>query len=263
MKNDEAQNWGKINKRYLTAAARVGTTRLLKPAISFFKKQPGIRSNVAYYIQKLGPKSQTKKAVLRLMQETSFYDDISSFHLVRTLTAWKLSRNEEDKHFVSSVHDLLKNPSSVFEMYCYLWFAAKYAEPSDLLSVIVSKKSLWQHEPFLARQVVSVLPRARRFRSDIVGKMLEEQISNGPNDASSVAHNILFLEGITSLEKRHSMYVFPDSIGDIYPLSKFLILLAMIESPSIRSDKIFLKRMKKYLSDPWMLHWTQQHLALF
>jgi len=34
----------------------------------------------------------------------------------------------------------VKKEPTIFEFYCYLWFAAKYARPNRLLGEILSKK---------------------------------------------------------------------------------------------------------------------------
>ncbi|MDP4490139.1 RNA-directed DNA polymerase [Pseudoalteromonas piscicida] len=259
IKNSDLQNWSKVTKRFLTTAGKLGTPKLVPHAISLFKKQPGIRANVTYYLQNLGPTKRSRAAVLKLLDEVSFYDDVTLYQLAKLIVSWEIKRSKEGKAFVDEALKHLSKPEKPFDLYCYLWVAAKYARPSQLLAVIKSKKSLWEHEPFLTRQVVSILPRIRSFKSSEVDKILDEQISIGPEDAASVAHNIRFLEEVQELDKKLKPYMFPDKKPRTYPVQKFLILLSLMESDELRKSEAFQNEVSKNIVDPWMKHWLKEY----
>jgi len=259
LKNTQLQNWSKVTKRFLTSAGKLGTEKLLGHAVSLFKKQPGIRANVTYYLQNLGPTKTAREAVLKLLEDVSFYDDVTLFHISKLLTTWELKRNKKHTKFIECVLKRLSKPQRPFDLYCYLWVAAKYSRPAQLLSVIKSKKALWEHEPFLTRQVVSILPRIRPFKRTEVEQIFEEQISIGPEDAASVAHSILFLESVETLDKKLKPYMFPDKRPAKYPLQKFLILLSLMESEKLKESKDFQKNWKEQVRDPWMLFWIDEY----
>lgn len=259
LKNKHLQNWAKVTKRFLTVAGKIGSSKFITYAVKLFKKQPGIRAHVTYYLQNIGPIKKSRDAVLKLLNEISYYDDVTLFHISKLITTWEIKRDQQGIDFVTEVLKLLSKPKMPFDLYCYLWVAAKYARPSHLLSVIKSNKSLWEHEPFITRQVVSVLPRVRPFKSDVVDQMLLEQISIGPEDAASVAHNILFLERVTDLDKKLKPYMFPDIPPSKYPLPKFLILLTLLESEDMRKNNKFLGLVSDHIKDPWMKHWINEY----
>lgn len=260
LKNQDLQNWVKVTKRFFTAAAKMESTVLLSHAIKLFKRNPGIRAHVTYYLSSLGYNSKTKKAVITLLNEVNVYDDVTLFHLSKLLTNWTIPRNKHGKEFVKEFLLIFKKPNTVFELYCYLWVAAKYAKPNQLLSIIASNKKIWSQEPFLTRQVVSVLPRIRPFKPDEVTKIFEEQISIGPKDAASVAHNIKEIEQLDSLGKRLSPYLFYKETPKIYPLTKYLILYAALSSEKIKNNKDIKANIKSNINDPWMLHWIDEYI---
>ena len=132
LKNRHLQNWSKVNKRYLTAASKLKTTRLLDSAVTFFTSQPGIRGNVSFYLRNLGPIKRTKFVALKLLNETNFYDDVSLFYLVKTVTDWTLKRSKEDKVYIAQVYAILSDPESIFELYCLLWFLSKYGSKNQI-----------------------------------------------------------------------------------------------------------------------------------
>ena len=256
--NHELQNWSKVTKRFLTVAGKLKTERLVRRAISLFKKKPGIRGHVTYYLQNLGPIPSARKAFIRLLKEVSFYDDVTLFHLAKLLVNWRISRSRTGQLFVEDVLKHLSKPEKPFELYCYLWVAAKYAKPSQILSVIRSRKNLWEQEPFLTRQVVSILPRVRPFKSTAVDQILTEQISIGPEDAASVAHNVLHLEKIEKLDRKLCMYLFPDKKPASYPVSKFLILMSLLRSEKLSASDNIHQEIALNITDPWMLYWIKQ-----
>lgn len=262
LKNNSLQNWAKVTKRFFTVAAKLKTRRLLNHAIKLFKRNPAIRGHITYYLKELGYNPYTSKAVLRIINEANVYDDVTLFHVSKLVTDWKVPRTNLGIKFIQEVLNKFSKPNKVFELYCYLWVAAKYSPPNKLLSVIVSKKSIWEQEPFLTRQIVSVLPRIRCFKRDSVERIIQEQISIGPEDAASVAHNIINLESLVSLDKRITMYLFPDNIPKEYPLAKYLILSSVLESESICFDKEIQNKLGKYITDPWMKYWLREDKKL-
>lgn len=259
LKNSHLQNWVKVTKRFFTIAAKLKSDKFVPHAIRLFKKNPLIRGHITYYLSSLGYGYTTKRAVLQLLNEVNVYDDVTLFHLSKLLTDWTILKNKHGTKFVNQVLKIFAKPKSVFEFYCCLWISAKYAKPSDLLSIIVSSKPLWSQEPFLTRQVVAVLPRIRPFKPEKVTEILEEQISIGPEDAASVAHNIKELETVDSLSKKLKPYLFPENKQIIYPLPKFLILCSVLESPQIKNDHGIRDKVKEYITDPWMKFWLDEY----
>lgn len=260
LKNSHLQNWVKITKRFFTVAAKLESRTLLPQAIKLFKRNPGIRGHVTYYLSCLGYGRYTKDAVLKLLKEVKVYDNVTLFYLSRLLTDWTIPKDKAGEAFVKQILEYFAKPNSVFELYCCLWVAAKYARPNYLLSIIFSKKSIWSQEPFLTRQVVAVLPRIRSFKPDDVSRILEEQISIGPADAASVAHNIKELESVEFLGSKLTPYLFPTNKPKFYPLSKFLILSSVLQSEKIRKNKDVKNNVYKYVDDPWLKFWIEEYI---
>jgi len=260
LKKKHLQNWSKVTKRFFTIAAKLKTIVLLKDATSLFKRIPAIRGHITYYLNTLGYKKSTSKAVLKIFREVKVYDDVTLFHVSRLITDWKIPRNKEGKEFILSVTNCISKPTSAFELYCYLWFAAKYERPNKILSVIDSKKAIWEQEPFLTRQIVAILPRIIPFKPDRVNTILQEQISIGLEDAASVAQNIIKLGKIKNLDKKLRFYLFPKQKQKVYPLSKFLILYSILNSESICNNDQIREYIDEYITDPWMKYWIKEYI---
>jgi hypothetical protein len=260
LNNTNLQNWSKVTKRFFTTAAKLKSNILLKDGIKLFKRNPAIRGHITYYFKMLGYSLNNGKAILKILNEANVYDDVTLFHISRLVTDWKIPRSENGQNFVSEVLGKFSKPSKVFELYCYLWIAAKYERPNKILSVIVSNKSMWEQQPFLTRQVVSILPRIRPFKPEKVEQILQEQISIGPSDAASVAHNIINLESMSDLDKKLKPYLFPTKMQNIYPVSKYLVLHSVLESKEIRNNKKTKKYIKEYITDPWMKFWIDEYI---
>jgi len=92
LENHELKNWDKVTKRYFTIAGKIKSTRLLKYTFELFKKRPGIRSNIVYYLVALGYGKYTSELLLRLIKEVKKYDDIALF-LVHQEIAYLLVYN--------------------------------------------------------------------------------------------------------------------------------------------------------------------------
>ncbi len=258
--NTHLQNWGKVTKRFFTVAGKLRSIEFLSIAEEFFQKYPAIRGNICYYFKLLGYSRHTKKSIIKILQNSSFYDDISPYLIVKTLTEWNIPRDKLGRSFVNNVLKLLKKEQfTKFQFYSYLWFAAKYERPNKILSFIQTQKNLWKQDAFLARQVISITPRVLPFKEDVVARLLEEQISFGPRDAAFVAQNINELAKSKKIPQKLCMYLFPTQKPKFYPLSKFLILYATLLSEKTRQT--ILSKVNDYIEDDWYLYWIEEYFG--
>jgi len=254
------QNWTKVTKRFFTVAGKLNSLAFLDVATEFFMKYPAIRENICYYFRLIRFSEKASDAILTILNSSSFYDDVSLYLLVKVLTDWEIPFNKEGKKFVKNIFNILvKKEPTAFEFYCYLWFAAKYARPNKLLGEILSKKRIWKQDPFLARQVVSVMPRLLPFKEEAVRKLLEEQMAFGPRDAASVAQNIKELSQLEKVPTKLRSYLFPRQKPNIYPLSKFLILYTVLFSDVVRD--FVLGKVNNIIDDPWYKFWIKEYYS--
>ncbi len=259
LKRTDLRNWDRVTKRFFTIGGKHAISDLRRYCAKLFREKPGIRPNILYYLSLLGFSKATAKTILKIVRETKRYDDITLFQFVRLVTEMEVPRTKAGLEFIDEFRDFLNPSESDFDFYCTCWFAAKYYRPHDLLNLLEQSRSKWVNEQFLARQVVSVLPRVFLFKSDTVRRIMDDQLTSGPRDAASVASNIQQLITAERLNKRLTAYLLPDRIQKPYPLPKFLSLLALLSSDKLRKADRERMDVRKHISDPWLLHWLEEY----
>lgn len=260
LKNSHLKNWDKVTKRYFNVAARLRIPQFMTYAYHLFLSNPSVRSNIMFYISSLGFSRGTVKLILQLLRDVKRYDDVTLFDFCKLITDMEVPRSKSGIQFIADVSKTLKEIKSDFDLYCYIWFLAKYGEPHVLMNLIEGTKEQWRNEQFLARQVVSVLPRLLRFNKPIITRLLHEQMSAGPRDAASVATNIHALMQLENLSS-HGRYLFTPKPQRPYPLSKYLILTVFLLSESLKpaEKKKAIEKVKSHITDAWYLHWLKQY----
>lgn len=259
LKKSELRNWDRVTKRYLKIGGDFGIIELRRYCGKLFKEQPGIRPSILYYLSLLGFSKANANMILSLVRETKRFDDVTLFQFVKIATELKVPINSIGQDFINSFRKLLSRTRSNFDLYCRLWFGAKYDRPHQLLNLIERTKTQWMNEQFLARQVISIMPRIYRFKPETAIHIIDDQLSSGPRDAASVASNIQNLLKLKRLDKRLTSYLFPQTVQKIYPLPKFLILLTILSSDKL--PKSYKKRIKirTLITDPWYLYWLDEY----
>ena len=259
LKRTDLRNWDKVTKRFFTVAGKHRILGLRRYCEVLFQEQPGIRPNILYYLSLLGYSPATAKVILRILRNTERYDDVMLLQFVRLVTQMEVPRNKLGQGFISEFRDLLDPLASDFDLYCTCWFAAKYFRPNEIIDLLEKTRSRWINEQFLARQVVSMLPRAFLFKGDIVRRIMDEQFTSGPRDAASVATNIKHLVETERLNKRLTSFLLPDEIQRPYPLPKYLCLMALLSSEKLRESDRKRIDVRKHVLDPWFLHWLEDY----
>lgn len=260
LKMSHLKNWDKVTKRYFTIAGQLNITGLTTYSYDLYMNHPSVRSYIIYYFTRLGFSKRRANIILSLIRDVKRYDDVSLYQLCRLITDLEIPRTKVGLEFINSLAKILKRGKSDLEFYSYLWFLAKYGEPHVLMTFIVRSKKRWINEHFLARQVVSVLPRLLSFNERDVTHLLNEQMTAGPRDAASVATSIHELLDTKKLS-RHRQYLFPPKPQKPYPLPKYLILTTILSSKSLKpaQKRQAVDKVKVYVTDPWYLHWLRKY----
>jgi len=261
------KNWDKVTKRYFTIAGKFKIVALRKYTHDIFLNNPSVRKNILSYFYSIGFSEDTAKIIIDLLHDVKRYDDVTLYDFCRLITDIQVPTSKFGKDFIKSVDQVLRNPSSEFDLYCYVWFLAKYGEPYRLMNLIEKTKEQWRNEQFLARQIVSVLPRLIQFNEEMIMRLLNEQMSMGPRDASSVATNIhlfLQLETLSNPNRYLFQYLFPPNIQRPYPLPKYLILTAVLSSKVLlpAEKKRAIEKTKLYITDTWYIYWLNKYKLL-
>jgi hypothetical protein len=260
LKNSHLKNWDKVIKRYFNISANFRTRGLIKYSYELFINNPSIRSNILYYFSKLGFSKSISDIIIDLLNDLKRYDDVTLYDICKLITDLQIPRSKNGIEFIKTVRKFLDKSKTGFDLYCNIWFLSKYGEPYELMNLIESTKEQWRNEQFMARQVVSVLPRLFKFNETITTRLLEEQMSAGPRDAASVATNLHTLLNIENLSK-HFFYLFPTNPQKPYPLPKYLILTTILSSKSLKpaeKTRAGLK-IKTYITDPWYIYWLKKY----
>lgn len=267
LKVSHLRNWDKVTKRYFTIAGELNITGLTTYSYDLYMKYPSIRSHIIRYFTRLGFSKRRADIIVSLIRDVKRYDDVSLYQLCRLITDLEIPRSKTGLEFIKSVGKILKRAESDLDFYSYLWFLAKYGEPHVLMTLIVGSRKRWINEHFLARQALSVLPRLLRFKERTVIDLLHEQMTAGPRDAASVAtdiHKLLRIEKLSQGYQYLRQYLFPPKPQKPYPLPKYLILMTILSSRSLRpvEKKKAVDKVKAHITDPWYMHWLRKYSLL-
>jgi hypothetical protein len=259
LKNSNLRIWDKVTKRYFTVAKRLGITKLRDYSYQLFVDFPSIRGHILGYLGSLPLSKPTRQVILDLLRDVHRYDDVTLFNFCKLVTTMEIPRSESGKEFVKAVQDVLLPAKSGFDLYCRIWFSAKYCRPHQLMTLIESTRKQWSNDPFLARQVMAVVPRLLQFNKEAAMRLLNEEMRSGPRDAASVAANIHSLLMTEIVADRLYAYLFPPKPQKPYPLPKYLILTTVLSSQYLRPvprQKLNIK-VRQYINDQWYLHWLE------
>ena len=144
LKKTNLKNWEKVTKRYFTIAGRLKTKRLLKYCHCLFIEYPGLRPKILNYFFDLGFSSSTSQLILELIKEINRYDDVTLFKFTHLVTKINVPRNKSGQTFIREINKILSKFDSDFDLYCYLWFSAKYMPANKILALIQKTKKRWK-----------------------------------------------------------------------------------------------------------------------
>jgi hypothetical protein len=259
--NLKARYSEKITKRYITAFGKLNSEKLLSEMPTLYEEFPGIRQNLLIHLSQLGYKKKTSDTVLKILDKLLLYDDISLFNICKLITTWDVKIDDNGDLFLKDFNEKInsfsikrKNP---FDFYCLLWVKSKYEHPDKLYNFIIRYENIWQTKPFLRRHVTAIMARLLPFKEDKVRLFLEKQISTGETQIVSIANHILTFSILDRVESKVNMYLFPKNAAKNYPLSKYLVLCSVLNSPKCRVDKNLIKNIKKSISDSYLKKWIE------
>jgi hypothetical protein len=258
-KDTSPKYWDKIAKRYITTYSKLKSTALLTLLSEKYVNYPGLRSHLLMYLSNVGYNKKSSEVILEILDKMDIFDDISLYQICLLVTQWEIPVNDQSKDFLSKFESKVtaisfrrKLPS---DFYCVLWFKAKYNHPEDLLKFIEKYKNLWQTDSFLRRQVTAILSRLVVTNSKVVEKLLFNQISSGITNTVTLANQIFLFSKVDRLDGKLSLYLFPKNHQRPYPLGKFIVLCSVLNSESIRTNKVIKDKVKEHIKDPYFLKW--------
>src|SRR5690606_34490778 len=236
LKDRKPKYWDKIAKRYITTYGKLQCKTLLNIIVDTYIENPGLRTNLIYYLLTLGYSKRNANIVLSIADQIDIFDDISLYQISFLVTQWEIEINVETdqflKDFENKITKLSTQRKNSSDFYCVIWFKAKYSHPEELLGFIRKYQYIWNNDTFLRRQVTSILSRLLFNNNNDVIKLLNSQISSGVPNTVTLANQIYHFRNLTQLESKMNFYLFPQSKQKVYPLSKFLVLCSVLNSES-------------------------------
>jgi len=218
-----------------------------------------LRTNLLVYLSQIGFTTKTAECVIQILNTIDIFDDISLYQLCHLVTQWEIPTSETSKEFLKEFEQQIISFSTKQKIpshfYCILWFKAKYSHPEDLLSFISTYEKFWQTNSFLRRQFTAILARFLISNREKVKEYLYNQISSGITNTVTLANQIFQFSIIKSLDNKLNYYLFPRKRQSPYPLSKFLVLCSVLNSPTIRVDELVKQKIKYQITDPFYLKW--------
>lgn len=260
-KDQSPKYWDKIAKRYITAFGKTKSTRLLSEIVDVYLNYPDLRSNLLFYLAKIGYSKRSSNKLQSILASIDVFDDISLFKLANLITLWEVPLKDNAMNFLDSVDNKLvsaafksKNPA---DFYSALWFKSKYNHPEELNRFIKKYQNLWQSDSFLRRQVTAVMSRLLVTNSKEIDELLRIQISSGVVSTVSLANQIQLFSGIEKLDGKLRFYLFPKNEQRPYPLPKFLVLCSVLNSKKIRNNESIRDAVLDHVHDPYYRKWLE------
>lgn len=261
LKDKKPKYWDKIAKRYITTYGKLQCKTLLNIITPTYINYPGLRTNLIYYLLTLGYTKRNSDMALNILDQIDIFDDISLYQLCSLITQWEIPINEDSDKFlkdfenkITSISIERKNSS---DFYCLIWFKSKYNHPEDLLKFIKKYQYIWNLDTSLRRQVTSILSRLLINNNNDVIKILNNQISSGIPNTSTLANQIYFFNTSSKIEGKLTFYLFPPNKHKIYPLPKFLVLCSVLNSETLRNENNIRKKVKEHITDPYYKKWIE------
>jgi len=261
-----ARSWSKVSKRYITAFTRLKIRYLLRLLPDLYISHPELRPNLLYFLGGLGYSREGARALEYILENLQVFDDLSLFQIAALITAWQIPRTPSALSATKSLLDRLsalahrQGENSGF--HSMLWVNAKYLSPSDLHRFLRKWRNKWQSNSFLRRQATSCLARILTIEGTESEKLLNEQALSGVQGTVSVANQILQFADRKKLDSRVALYLFPTHRQKVYPLGKFLVLCATLNSESVRNDVSVRRRCLEYVTDPTYRQWLLEQYQI-
>jgi hypothetical protein len=253
-KDQRPKHWDKVAKRYVTAFGRLKSKNLLDHIGRLYLSHPVLRPNFIIYLSTLGFSIRAAKVVLEVLKKLDVFDDVSLFQISNLVVCWEIPRTKSASDLIKSIESEIVRlgfeHKEASGFHAILWFKAKYSDDASLYDFIKKYQNFWQANSFLRRQVTSCLARFNRKKHDGVTGMLVHQALSGVQGTVSVATQVMQFGDFSVLESKVRMYLFPDKAPVIYPLSKFIVLCAFLNSDKIRSDLKVRQLALGYINDP-------------
>jgi hypothetical protein len=127
--------------------------------------EPELRESIWRYLEVIGPKLRSLRAIEAYLKGEHALDDASLFHAARTLTMWEVGPNTSRHRALRDLGKVLGSDQfiqrSAFFFIAALWVLGKYGHRKDIAELIFRASWLRQTSEFLARQVASLLPKLR------------------------------------------------------------------------------------------------------
>lgn len=261
LKDKRPKYWDKIAKRYITTYGKLQCKTLLNITTPTYINYPGLRTNLIYYLLTLGYTKRNSDIALKILDQIDIFDDISLYQLCALITQWEIPINEDSDKFLKSFENKITSISierkNSSDFYCLIWFKAKYNHPEDLLKFIKKYQYIWNLDTSLRRQVTSILSRLLVNNNNDVIKILNNQISSGIPNTSTLANQIYFFNTSSKIEGKLTFYLFPSNKQKIYPLPKFLVLCSVLNSEAIRNNNDIRRKVKEHITDPYYKKWIE------
>ena len=232
IKKENHGRWGKVYKRYFTLAGKTESTFLESYVPNIIRDSPEIRESAFLYYSSIGYSRKRFKQLIDFFLTQDCFCDVTIFSVARILTAWEIShRSKSIREVIDAAKNRLKHFQSPASFVAALWILSKYSSESDLFSIIWSNRTFWESSDFASRQVACVTPilNQNKQHSQKIEKLF---IETGRLQAIRVVESINLLRNSATISKDLSMYLTQKNRG-IYPLSKFLILISVLQSPNI------------------------------
>ena len=263
--NKNMKHWDKVTKRVIGLFPKLKSNKFLPDLEYYYLNYPTLRTPIIAYLRKLGYNKKTSEIVLKITKGMELIDDVSLFQIVNLITDWQIKTGDKSSSFLIEIDEFLNKKfrlrESPFDFYCYLWLKAKYSKPKDLIEFIERTSYIWSMHPFLRRQIIAVIPRVYPSAKKKNRELLNQQLNSGDVSSISIALQLIEFLKLKKLDNKLKFYLFPKNLPDVYPLPKFLVLSAILNSTVLNPNQrdYLKKQISQKISDPYYLMWLRRH----
>jgi hypothetical protein len=215
----------------------------------------------------MGYSRKAASIVLDVLKNLDVFDDISLFQISNLLTGWEFPRSQRALERIEALDAqiiklgfALKEPSG---FHAILWFKAKYSSQLELLEFLKKYQNLWQSNSFLRRQATACMARTFGVPGGAAAKILSQQALSGVPSTVSVATQLTQFSETLKIEQKVRLYLFPTTKQRIYPLGKFMVLCAFLNSEPVRTSTEVRTQVLERVSDPTYRHHLKRQYGIF
>ena len=242
--------WTKIQKRFMTIFADLGSSFAQHEIPAFLRHEPSLREATLRYYLRLGYSPARLKQLVDFLESGYATDDASIFGTCSLIVQWHIPRRSKSiPKIVKLAQRLVPAHSSTGPFAGGLWLLAKYGAHDDIQKYVRTHRDVWTRANWAARQVGGVYPLlSPTLKAEIYSTMANSGLTDGLQVVTHYRQLMKMPRPDTQLRKYllHSV-----KAPYAYPLPKFLLAGGLLTGGLDTAEKAALQsQLATVIADP-------------